>query len=215
MAKSKAAAKSKRQASLANPFPGQEYDPAVPDSELNVFPGNARRGNIDEIRASIRENGFHGALLVQRSTHNVVVGNNRRAAGKLEGMSAFPVFWADIDDETADRMNAADNRTNDLAGYEPKMLASLLERIQGSSRGLVGTGYDGGDLARIRKGLEPPHPPGEFRSFDATTSTTSYECPNCNHKFVASVRNRVSPSAVQAPDDGRGAGRASTRPAGR
>ena len=43
----------------------------VATGDLSCHPDNPRRGNVDEIRSSIRINGFYGALVVQRSTGHI------------------------------------------------------------------------------------------------------------------------------------------------
>src|SRR6516225_797950 len=95
----------------------QEFG-AVPVGELVEHPENPRRGNVEVIAESIAGNGFFGSLIVQRSTHHVLVGNHRLAAARQLGMATVPVLWVDVDDDRARRILVADNRTAELASWD-------------------------------------------------------------------------------------------------
>lgn len=117
----------------------------VPVKALRPHPRNPRRGDVEAIRQSIRANQFYGALLVQRSSKRILVGEHRWRAAQLEGLRKIPVFWADLDEEAALRILLADNRDNDLAGYDEDLLASALQELSETSQGLGGSGYDDAD----------------------------------------------------------------------
>jgi site-specific DNA-methyltransferase (adenine-specific) len=119
----------------------QEYA-LVPVGDICPHPRNPRKGAIDAIDQSIDENGFYGAVIVQRATRLILAGRHRWERAKAKGIALLPVLWADVDDPTALRIIAADNRTSDLAGYDPQALAVLLESCRSDSGGFDGTGYD-------------------------------------------------------------------------
>jgi len=114
----------------------------VPVTQLRPHPKNARAGDVDEIHSSIRDNGFYGSLVVQRSTGYILAGNHRFQGALRAGARTLPVTWVDVDDTTALRILLVDNRTNDLAGYDDVALTNLLEEILEESGTLDGTGYD-------------------------------------------------------------------------
>lgn len=118
-------------------------------STLKTHPRNPRRGNLDTIRESIRVNGFYGVLVAQRSTRRILAGNHRFLAARDEGHTSLPVVWVDVGDTEALRILAADNRTSDLGGYDDPLLASLLAGLSETTEGLLGTGYDLEDMARL------------------------------------------------------------------
>lgn len=128
----------------------------IPLSRVRVHPRNPRKGNVDAILQSIEANDFYGALVVQRSTGYVLAGNHRLQAAKRAGLTELPVIWLDCDDDRALRILLADNRTNDLAGYDDGELAGLLEELATSPAGLMGTGYDAGALEELLAELAPP-----------------------------------------------------------
>ena len=120
----------------------------VPIDSLEPHPRNPRRGDLESIRASIRANRFFGALLVQRSTRRILAGAHRWRAAKLEGIKSVPVLWVEVKDAEALRILLADNRTNDLSGWDEKGLAELLQDISVDG-GLEGTGYADTDLDEL------------------------------------------------------------------
>lgn len=113
----------------------------VKASELELHPDNARRGNLDRLTESIRVNGFYGAIVAQKSTRHIIVGNHRYQAAVSLGIKELPVLWVDIDDAEARRMLLVDNRSNDLASYDDELLVELL-RLTEHETGLEGSGFD-------------------------------------------------------------------------
>lgn len=117
-------------------------------SELKLHPRNPNQGDIGAITESVEVNGFWGALVVQRSTGHVLVGNHRLVASRELGIDTLPVLYVDVDDEQALRMLAADNRTARLGIDSIDVLSEILIELSmsDSELGLKGTGYDGDDL---------------------------------------------------------------------
>jgi ParB-like chromosome segregation protein Spo0J len=128
----------------------------VPLATLKPHPRNPRQGDVGAIVESIQANQFYGALVVQRSTRHILAGNHRLIAAKQAGMTELPVLWVDCDDDRALRILLADNRTNDLADYNPDALAVLLKELAETPDALTGTGYDGDALDELLADLAPP-----------------------------------------------------------
>lgn len=128
-----------------------------PISTLTPHPENPRRGDVGAISESIQTNGWYGAVIVQASTRYVLAGNHRLKAAEDQGLSEVPALVIDCDDVTARRILLADNRTNDLAGYDDEalglVLSSLLEDAGGVD-GLAGTGYVVEDVDALLNALE-------------------------------------------------------------
>jgi ParB-like chromosome segregation protein Spo0J len=114
-------------------------------STLIEHPQNPRRGNVGVVLESMKENGFFGTIVAQRSTRRILAGNHRFKAAKAAGMKTLPVAWVDVDDERATKILLADNRTSDLATYDEAVLSSMLKELA-DGIGLVGTGYGEEDL---------------------------------------------------------------------
>lgn len=131
----------------------------VPIGSLTPHPANPRIGNVELIRESIRANGFYGTVIVQASTNLICAGAHRWKAARLEGMTEIPADVLDIDDATALRIVAADNRTSDVATYQDALLADLLAEVKATEGGLVGTGFDDSTLAQLLKDIKPKPEP--------------------------------------------------------
>ncbi len=128
----------------------------VPLGRLTPHPKNARQGDVGAVYQSIEANGFFGALVVQRSTHHILVGNHRFLAARDAKMPEVPVLWVDVDDERALRILLADNKTSDDASYDTQALADLLAHLANTTEaGLVGTGFTGDELDDLIQDLLP------------------------------------------------------------
>jgi hypothetical protein len=123
----------------------------VPVASLTPYPGNPRRGDVDAIRESLRTNGQFRPIVVDRPTMQVLAGNHTLRAAKKLGWTEIAVTYVDVDDERAKRIVLADNRTNDLAGYDPAELVSLLTDLPS----LEGTGYDEAALDELLDEVGP------------------------------------------------------------
>jgi hypothetical protein len=124
----------------------QEYD-LVPVQGLKRHPKNPRKGDPVKIAESIAVNGFYGALIVQKSTGYILAGNHRFDEAKKQGATDIPVVWVDVEDDEAERILLADNRTGDLAEYDDDGLRSVLAGLLERTGTLDGTGYDADFLA--------------------------------------------------------------------
>lgn len=134
----------------------QKYRQAIV-ADITPHPRNPRQGDIGAIHESIDANGFYGAVIVQKATGYVLAGNHRLAAAKQAGAKRVPVIEIDCDDQTALRILLADNRANDLAGYDNDALAAVLKDVA-LSGGLHGTGFDGDDLDDLLRDLDYADP---------------------------------------------------------
>lgn len=119
----------------------QKYE-LVSLDRVQPHPRNPRRGSLDLIHSSIAKNDFYGAIIVQRSTGNILAGNHRYLGARQAGLSKLPVIWVDCSDEEALRILLVDNRASDVAGYDNALLTSLLSEIQDEAGSLDGTGFD-------------------------------------------------------------------------
>ncbi len=137
----------------------------VPTDRLRPHPDNPRRGDVEAIRDSLQAHGQYRPIVVNRPTMEVLVGNHTLRAAKALGWPEIAANLIDVDAEQARRILLVDNRTNDLAGYNPQALADLLSELPD----LEGTGYDHDALGELLDELapdpigedEPPPLPGE------------------------------------------------------
>lgn len=127
-----------------------------PLTSLHPHPQNPNRGNVETIASLIETNGFIGAIVVQRSTNRILIGNHRWKAAQQIGATEIPVFWVDVNDDEALRILLSDNRASELASNDPAELLALLESLRDSTLGLTGTAYEHDDLAQLLATLGTP-----------------------------------------------------------
>lgn len=102
----------------------------VPDDK------NARahsKRNIEEVKKSLEQFGQHRAFVVQRSSNKILVGNGMYEAMRQLGWKEADVYFVDDDDATAVRRALADNRTAELAEWDPDVLAHLFDNFRGGA----------------------------------------------------------------------------------
>jgi len=138
----------------------QQYE-QVPVEQLAEHPANPRVGDVDAIVAAITANGWHGALLAQRSSGHVLAGNHRLRAARRLGMATVPVLWLDVDDGAAQRILVADNRASDFGYFDEDALIALLQ--DQAPDDLAAMLYSEADLAVLVPADYPP-------AGDATTA---------------------------------------------
>lgn len=149
----------------------------VPIDSLEHHPENPREGDVGAIATAIDANGWHGTIVVQRSTRRILAGNHRVKALRARGDETVPVWWVDVDDATARRILLADNRANDLASYDTGALIDALRRANDDEDGLLGTLFDTDDLAALIA--------DDAAVFARPGESNTVECPQCGHRFVA------------------------------
>jgi hypothetical protein len=113
----------------------------VPVDLLIPWPGNPRRGDVDVVRESIRQNGYFVPIIAQTSSSRIIAGHTRLEAAIAEGLPRVPVIWLDVDDATAMRMLLVENRANDVATNDDTALLTMLREIFETEQGLIGTGF--------------------------------------------------------------------------
>jgi ParB-like chromosome segregation protein Spo0J len=73
-------------------------------SELTPYPRNPRRGDLETIKHSLRCHGAYRPLVVNRRTKEVLAGNHLLLAMRELGYEKAPVWFVDVDEETAARI---------------------------------------------------------------------------------------------------------------
>lgn len=157
------------------------YEVVAVDS-LVPNPRNDRRGNQAVVEESVEANGFYGAIVARKKTREILAGHTRWRSAKKEGLDKVPVIWVDVDDATALRILAVDNRSNDLATYDKQAQFDLLSALKDTGS-LIGTGYTDLDITELEKSLAAlPDPKKESVSFVAS-SEKKHRCPRCEFQF--------------------------------
>lgn len=114
---------------------------------LRRHPDNPRRGDTEAIKRSIRALGFF-APVVHLPDGTVLAGNHRLAAAIELGLESIPAIEVEVlDADEARRILLADNRTSDLATYDPQALADCLRGLPDPAD----LGFDAGFLRDLDK----------------------------------------------------------------
>lgn len=149
--------------------------------DVRTHPANPRDGDVEEIKGSIRESGFHQPLVVNERSGKILTGNHRWMAAKALGMSEIPVLYVDVSEEEALRILLRDNKTSDEAGWIDDELLGVLEHLNSTEQGLTGTGFGMEEYDDLSQEVDPP-PPDDFESFDEDIDV-EYCCPSCGYEW--------------------------------
>lgn len=125
---------------------------AVPCSKLNLDPANARlhdERNLTAIRKSLEQFDQRLPIVVQKTGMVVRAGNGRLMAARELGWKHIAAVVTDDADEMAAAFAIADNRTAELASWDPKALADVTTQLAEQSFDLTLLGWDPEELERI------------------------------------------------------------------
>jgi ParB family chromosome partitioning protein len=122
----------------------------VPLKDLSPFPGNPRKGNVPVIEESLRAHGQYKALVVNKPTMQILVGNHTWLGLNGIGAEDALVHFVDVDEDEARRIVLVDNRSQDLADYDDSALARMLLELPD----LEGTGFDDESLEKMLARLD-------------------------------------------------------------
>ncbi|MCR9292052.1 MAG: ParB/RepB/Spo0J family partition protein [bacterium] len=132
------------------PIVNQEYEAEVEIGSISPHPRNPNKGDEAAILESVSSLGFYGAVICQKESRWIIVGEHRWKAAKKSKAKTIPVLWVDCNDVDAVRIMLADNRTADLARYKEEEKAALLSTYcDRFGKGfLKGTGYSVDDMMK-------------------------------------------------------------------
>ena len=125
-------------------------------NEIKVHPMNPREGDIGSIIESLNKMGQYRPIVVNKRTRHILSGNHTYQAAVQLGWEKIAVHWIDVDDIEEIKILIVDNRTSDLATYDPQELNKLL-----TTTNLTGTGFSPEEVAEILAGgkSKPGHIP--------------------------------------------------------
>ena len=126
-----------------------------PVGELNLYPGNARRGNVEDIADSLVRNGQYKPIIVNRPDDTVLVGNHTLQAARSLGWDRIGVQYVTVDEDRARAIVLRDNKASDDAGYDEAALLALLE----DAPDLADTGFSGEELDQLLNDVAPEEQP--------------------------------------------------------
>jgi len=124
--------------------------------EILTHPLNPREGDIGAIIDSLTNMGQYRPIVVNRTTKHCLSGNHTLQAAVQLGWEKIAVHWVEVDDVEEIKILIVDNRTSDLATYDPQELNKLL-----TNTNLKGTGFSPEEVSEILAGgkTKPGHNP--------------------------------------------------------
>ena len=125
-------------------------------NEIKIHPMNPREGDIGLIIESLTHMGQYRPIVVNKRTRHILSGNHTYQGAVQLGWEKIAVHWIDVDDIEEIKILIVDNRTSDLATYDPQELNKLL-----TTTNLTGTGFSPEEVAEILAGgkSKPGHIP--------------------------------------------------------
>ena len=119
---------------------------AFPVSQLELLPGNPRRGDVQAVINSYRTFGQRKPIVARMNPDGkkatVIAGNTQLKAATQEGWSHIAVTMVEDDDKTAAAFAIADNRTHDLGEYDEAALVAMIDDFKFDDELLTASGYD-------------------------------------------------------------------------
>jgi len=132
---------------------------AIDIAELDLLPGNPRKGDVDAVARSLEQFGQRKPIVARRADRTVIAGNHTLQAARKLGWTEIAVVWVDDDDASAKAFALADNRTAELGTYDDEALLALIEEVHQADAALLEvTGWSEEDMQELMDVLEPDEP---------------------------------------------------------
>jgi hypothetical protein len=113
---------------------------AVPLGDVLLDPRNSRahpESSIVAIAASLERFGQRTPIVAVRGTRIIIKGNGTHQAAVRLGWTHIAVSWVDDDDATARAYSLADNRSQELSGWNDAELAEAIKALSASDEALT------------------------------------------------------------------------------
>jgi hypothetical protein len=111
-------------------------------TQIKTYSKNPRKGNVGLIAESLEAYGQYKPITVNVRTREILAGNHTYAAAQKLGWETIAVTYVDVDEDTAAKIVAIDNKTSDSGEYDSAALLDLLASLDD----LSATGYESSDV---------------------------------------------------------------------
>jgi ParB-like chromosome segregation protein Spo0J len=154
-------------------------------SDLSQDPANARKHderNIDSIVASLRRFGQQKPIVVDASKV-VRAGSGTLEAAKRIGWETIECVETSLKGSDAIAYAIADNRTAELAEWDPDVLAAQLSGLLTDDEALANAaGFSAEEIERMLEKLSD-EPESSSEEIDADKFDLEHKCPKCGFEF--------------------------------
>lgn len=117
---------------------------------------NYNNGDLEEIQASIEDNGMFEVIKVRRATGEIIAGSHTWMVCKMMGSDVAPVVHYDVSEVEAKKMMVAHNETAKRARPDKGLLLALLDEITEETGDLRGTSVSEAEHKALRALEEAP-----------------------------------------------------------
>ena len=122
---------------------------SIETNKILPYINNPRKNlNIDKVASSIKEFGFQQPIVVDKN-YTIVVGHTRFEAAKKLGLKEVPVQIADLSDNQAKAYRIADNRLNQDANWDTKLLNLEFNDLLSENVNLDTLGFSNDELDNL------------------------------------------------------------------
>ena len=123
---------------------------------LKPFHKNPRKGDVEKVAESLKENGQFKPIIVNVGTktgrkREILGGNHTWKGAKRLKWEYIEVSWVDVDEVAANKIVLADNGASDGSTYDDQLLTELLSDTRSLGGTLLGTTYTDDTLAKLVK----------------------------------------------------------------
>ena len=118
-------------------------------NKILPYINNPRKNlNIDKVASSIKEFGFQQPIVVDKD-YTIIVGHTRFEAAKKLGLKEVPVQIADLTENQTKAYRIADNRLNQDASWDTKLLNLELNDLLSKNFDLDTLGFSNDELDNL------------------------------------------------------------------
>jgi ParB-like chromosome segregation protein Spo0J len=161
----------------------------VPLATLNLHPRNYRDHDVGAIAESLKRWGPWRALVVQRSSNTILVGNGEAKAFDLLGVEKVPVRWVDVDDANALAILLADNWIPSRGRNMDPELLEVMQELREERELFSAAGADDDDLDALEREVADLDRPLKLDSRKMSPKKgLKITCPECGHKFETGAK---------------------------
>lgn len=150
-------------------------------SSLIEHPQNFRDHDVGSVIQSIERWGVWRALVVQRSTNYVLVGNGELKALRAMGRTEGPVFFLDVNDSEALGVMLADNWIPSRGRNMPEELLAVMRDLREERDLFESAGLDDDDFEDLERDIAETEKPLNVKAPKPRKKTA--ECPECGHQW--------------------------------
>ena len=158
----------------------------MPLDQIKPHPQNPRKSHDVEGIARSMATAVIQPVVIYEGDGYLVAGHGRLLAAQQLGLAKLPAYVlgeADVTPGQAAALRLADNRVAEGSTWDDGLLLAAIEGLMGEDEALATlAGFDGPDIAALRKSLADAVPPDDFAEVDENIEV-EHLCPKCGYQW--------------------------------